>query len=222
LVLVHGLNGDLVDSWTFNEGNISTCWPRDLLPKVLPRTRVLSLGYNGDIYFNDSTAGIRGNAESLLAQLRIRRPDSSRPIVLLGHCLGGLIVKQASGSRLLFGTPHFGTDKNHWLSIANGLALMKGILGNEPSALVKAITKNSRDLAEISEDFCQIAPQYTIKSFYETLPWRDTNEQIVDKMSSLILIDSEIAEAVDADHLAMCKFADEDDPTFLSVCASIE
>ncbi|KAK3317793.1 hypothetical protein B0T19DRAFT_488965 [Cercophora scortea] len=247
LVLVHGLNGDPIGSWTRtfktedpDEPTISTCWPRDLLPTVLPRTRVLTLGYNGDIYLNQSTAGIRGNAESLLAQLKLRRRDPSRPIVLLGHCLGGLIVKQAlrfandrpeykaiaaaTHSILLFGTPHFGTDKNRWLSIANNLALMKVRQheSNEPSALVKAITRNSRDLAEISEDFCQIAPKYIIKSYYETRTWQKTNQQIVDKMSSLMFIDAEIAEAVDADHVAMCKFEDEDDATFLSVCAAIE
>jgi hypothetical protein len=64
---------------------------------VQPSIRVLSFGYSGDIYENDSVAGIRGNARALLVHLKLRREDldASRPIIFLAHCLGGLIVKQA-------------------------------------------------------------------------------------------------------------------------------
>lgn len=76
---------------------MAVCWPRDLLPKVQPSIRVLSFGYSGDVYENDSVAGIRGNAKALLVHLKLRREDldASRPVIFLAHCLGGLIVKQA-------------------------------------------------------------------------------------------------------------------------------
>ena len=72
------------------------CWPRDLLPKVLPSARVLSFAYNADIYGNTSVAGIRGNANALLARLRDVREgwDCNTPIVFVAHSLGGIILKQ--------------------------------------------------------------------------------------------------------------------------------
>jgi len=94
LVLVHGLNGDPVESWTHDKTKI--CWPRDLLHQKLPQTRVFSFGYDADIEGNSSVAGIRGNARALLGRLRDHREDlkSRNPIVFLAHSLGGLIVKQ--------------------------------------------------------------------------------------------------------------------------------
>jgi len=96
-VLVHGLNGGYTKTWTCTTGDSDVTWPKDLLPGVQPQTRVLSFGYSGDVYKNPSHSGIRDIARSLLSSLKLRRhSDRDRPIVFLGHCLGGLIVKQAS------------------------------------------------------------------------------------------------------------------------------
>lgn len=96
LILVHGLHGGHVKTWaTAAKTGKKIVWPKDLLPKKQPRTRVLSFGYMGDIYDNDTIADIRDNARSLLAHIKIRRrADPDRPIVFIAHCLGGLIVKQ--------------------------------------------------------------------------------------------------------------------------------
>ncbi|KAK0708683.1 hypothetical protein B0H67DRAFT_456991, partial [Lasiosphaeris hirsuta] len=244
LVLVHGLNGGYLKTWTCTTPESSVVWPVDLLPKLQPRTRVLSFGYSGDIYENDSVAGIRDNARSLLSYLKSRRrSDPDRPITFVAHCLGGLIVKQASyfdamcfadnedeyssiasatNSIMFFGTPHFGANKNDWLSIANAFAPLAEAKTNEtpgrPSRLVEMITRSSRDLAEISEDFCQIAPNFVIRTFYETLPWKDTGKTVVAKMDAHMYIDNEVPVLVPADHLGMCQFDDDEDATFQLLC----
>ena len=106
LVLVHGLDGDPVETWTYTTSGagpkLRVVWPETLLPKILPGVRVMSFGYNGDMYRNNSVAGIRGNAGALLSQLRSlrRNADPNRPIVFVAHCLGGLIVKQVISSSL--------------------------------------------------------------------------------------------------------------------------
>ncbi len=94
LVLIHGLNGDYLKTWEHETTNI--CWPKDLLPSVLPYVRVLSFGYDADVYGNTSVTGIRGNAQALLARLRDRREtrDHGRPIVFVAHSLGGIVLKQ--------------------------------------------------------------------------------------------------------------------------------
>lgn len=95
IVLVHGVNGDLVKTW--KDPQSGTFWPQELLPQKFPQARVLSFGYNADMYRNNSAAGIRDNARTLLSYLCLEREelDSPTPIVFIAHCLGGLIVKQA-------------------------------------------------------------------------------------------------------------------------------
>ncbi|KAK0647014.1 hypothetical protein B0T16DRAFT_391337 [Cercophora newfieldiana] len=238
LVLVHGLNGHPIDTWTYIEtledgSKLSVCWPKDLLPRVQPRIRVLSFGYSGDIYENNSVAGIRGNATSLLVHLKLRREDldEKRPIIFLAHCLGGLIVKQAmcyadnksqysmiaSATRgiLFFGTPHFGADKNQWLAIVEALGKASAKTKGKPSTLVADMTSNSRALTAISEDFVHIAPKYAIKSAYETRELATIKMLVVPKMSTQMFGGAgEDAVAVDADHISMCQFSGEDDVDF--------
>ncbi|KAH6843220.1 hypothetical protein B0I37DRAFT_214753 [Chaetomium sp. MPI-CAGE-AT-0009] len=239
LVLVHGLNGDPIGTWTYTDSDVAVCWPRDLLPKVQPRIRVLSFGYNGDIYENDSVAGIRGNAKTLLVHLKRRREDleASRPVIFLAHCLGGLIVKQAmcyansmsqyeviasaTHSLFFFGTPHFGSDKSQWLSIAEALGKVSA-KDKGPSTLVEAMTQNSRALTDISEDFVQIAPRYTIKTMYETKPLKGMKKPVVPKMSTRMFVPSEDEVPIDADHLSMCQFSDENDDDFIVVWGYIQ
>lgn len=64
----------------------------------LPRARVLTFGYE---ILEDSYNDIRGVARALLVQVTTRRDGIERPIVFIGHGIGGLIIKQVcSGSDL--------------------------------------------------------------------------------------------------------------------------
>src|SRR4051812_45314860 len=88
LVLIHGFNGDSKLSYK-HENN--TCWPEELLKAQHPTIRVLSWGYNADVYNTASIAGIRDNAQKLLVSLQNARDASvtHRPIIFLAHSLGG-------------------------------------------------------------------------------------------------------------------------------------
>lgn len=94
---MHGLNGDYIGTWKHETGVL---WPKDLIPQVLPQVRVLSFGYPADVYNNPSIAFIRDHARNFLDHLNDGRPDTvrERPIVLVAHSLGGLVVKQVSTS----------------------------------------------------------------------------------------------------------------------------
>ncbi len=102
-------------------------------------------------------------------------------------------------------------------------------MGHTPTAkkhkfagLTKAIVAHSDDLKEISEDFRNLAPRYSITSWYETECWPGTSQPIVDISSARMLIPGERPKPVAADHLAMCQFEDAADETFQEVCESIQ
>jgi hypothetical protein len=97
VVLVHGLDSpdddqnEGIKTWTAEDG---TVWPRDLLPSYMPGARVLCYEYNGSIKGTTSIAGIRDNALALLRRLEEHRPrgvKDGRPIIFVGHSLGGVM-----------------------------------------------------------------------------------------------------------------------------------
>jgi hypothetical protein len=95
LVFIHGLDGHPFETWTDSQNHVF--WPRDLMPSVLPGTRVLTYGYNEDTRGNRLTSNLRDSARSLMHRLMAIRQQgpSTKPIVFVSHCLGGLIVKQS-------------------------------------------------------------------------------------------------------------------------------
>ncbi|KAH6636028.1 hypothetical protein F5144DRAFT_508141, partial [Chaetomium tenue] len=238
LVLVHGLDGDATESWTWRDKDSEVFWPRELLPEERPRTRVLSFSYNAKSFHNNTDATIRDSARSLLALLNVRRrkiaDPASRPLIFVGHCLGGLVIKQAlcfahseaeygtiaaaTKGIIFFGTPHGGADKASWKLVASGYSLLGG---GPASALVGAITRASDDLEEIKEDFVQLSPRYPIISFYEEGHWGKTGKCIVNQTSARMMIENEYAMGVGADHRGICQFEDAENAAFMVLCERI-
>lgn len=74
IVAVHGLNPtntELHAELTWTAGG--KLWLRDFLPEQLPNARVLLFGYNSNVAFGTSTAGVREQAENLLNRLKAKR-----------------------------------------------------------------------------------------------------------------------------------------------------
>ncbi len=72
-------------------------WPGDLLPEVCPMARILVYGYDARVTHFMPAAPNKSNIFShskdlLLALARERALD--RPLVLVAHSLGGIVVKE--------------------------------------------------------------------------------------------------------------------------------
>lgn len=141
VIFVHGLNpvnhdGHALRTWTHHASGV--CWPRDLLPTYIPRSRISVFSYNSNAALATSSATVSDHADSLLDRvqaLRHRsRPTSTEspsaaatvpiPIIFVAHSLGGLVVKKAlvraranklyesipasTHGLVFFGTPHHG------------------------------------------------------------------------------------------------------------------
>lgn len=48
-------------------------WLRDFFPHISPKARIMLFGYNANVAFETSAAGIREQAENLLNWLKIER-----------------------------------------------------------------------------------------------------------------------------------------------------
>ncbi|KAI1127148.1 hypothetical protein F5Y10DRAFT_243265 [Nemania abortiva] len=233
LVLVHGFGGDPFETWTYQEDGTSVFWPEDLLIEETPQTRILSFGYE----VGERIVGtIRDYARTLIVYLNSQRGDDAktRPIVFLGHCLGGLIIKQAlrfaaketrynsiavaTKSIMFFGTPHNGGDKKGWLEIAKKYKA----LGSK-CKMIDILSKNTDDLIEIDEDFRQLTSKYTIVNFTEMRKMKGAKDVVVDKTSANFTCSLGFQSVpVDANHIGICKFIDNEDETFKEVCGVIK
>ncbi|KAF8518532.1 hypothetical protein BU17DRAFT_48526 [Hysterangium stoloniferum] len=96
IVALHGLNGHYELSWTHEKSNI--LWLRDLLPKAIPRARILTYGYDGNTHGRPqlSYQTIYDLSETFIAKLVMFRKATrtlKRPIIFIAHSLGGIILK---------------------------------------------------------------------------------------------------------------------------------
>jgi hypothetical protein len=57
-------------TWTAPNGKM---WLKDFLPQDLPRARILLFGYNANVAFETSVAGVREQAENLLNRVHMKR-----------------------------------------------------------------------------------------------------------------------------------------------------
>ena len=80
----------------------TTLWPKELLPKRIPRARILTFGYDADVYHfwskpaSDNT--IKNHGDNLTASLVGLRhgneETAARPIIFVAHSLGGLVCAE--------------------------------------------------------------------------------------------------------------------------------
>ncbi|KAG9660559.1 hypothetical protein KCU64_g3120, partial [Aureobasidium melanogenum] len=72
-------------------------WLRDYLPSYIKDARVLLYGYNSQVPNSNSAADYRDMASTLLQKLCLIREETNsatRPVILIGHSLGGILIKQ--------------------------------------------------------------------------------------------------------------------------------
>ena len=186
IIAVHGLNPTNTEfhaEATWTAGN--KLWLRDFLPTKLPSARVLLFGYNANIAFETSTAGVREQAGNLLNRIASKREEAEeRPIVFVAHSLGGIVVKQALVEAKLdesykslreatygiafFGTPHQGGNFAKLGDIA--ASITRSILRNPSNTFMEALKKDSLFSDVLVGDFRHQLEDYYVLSFVETLP----------------------------------------------------
>ena len=193
IIAVHGLNprskndrDHAWDTWRKPSGPQGRLWLRDDLPQHVPKTRIFLYEYNSTAVYGKDRDTFIGKANELLEAIRIERDGmESRPILLLGHSIGGLLIKQAlinahnnpkytpikdaTTGLAFFATPHHGGD---WIlaSLGGVVAKIATAVGFQKGDDVLETLKNGSIFSEImQEHWRHQLLKYDIISFWGAL-----------------------------------------------------
>ncbi|PHH92317.1 hypothetical protein CDD83_7906 [Cordyceps sp. RAO-2017] len=176
-IAVPGLSSHALGSWKSHTNN--EVWLRDYLRDDISGIRVLLYGYDTQLRDSDSKQSIENLGNALLeciTSFRANDGTSRRPIIFLGHSLGGLLVKDAivsarriwandpkvdlcllCYSMLFFGVPHLG---------------LRIIQGQPNQALIHDLVIDNHEepstfLKRLSDQFSQSCKgQYPVVNFF--------------------------------------------------------
>ena len=231
-IFVHGLRGDSRRTWS-KSGNIDDYWPQQWLP-FEPRfknVRIHSFGYNSDWGDKRKTnLSVHDFGQSLLSEMLISPElggvDGSTPIVLVGHSMGGIVIKKAfmlakqdqSLSKLaarfhsmfFLATPHRGADS------ALLLSKLLQVSGPQSSkAFIRDLSPGSLANQMINDEFRNVYQGVQLWSFFETVS--TGLGLIVDKESAVLGLPNERSQLLNADHRNICKFNDRFDSNYCTI-----
>lgn len=235
-VFVHGLGGGSRKTWS-KTPSISHYWPQEWLPRdpAFRYVRVQSYGYNSDwAKGKDNCLNVHHFGKSLLGEL-VTCPhlaNARTPIVLIGHSMGGLVIKKmyllsrqddsmsSLAKRLhsiyFLATPHRGSDS---------AKLLKNILQMASSnrAYIDDLDRNSGAIQSINDAFRNFSGEVKLWSFYETqkLNIGMISRLIVDPDSAILGYKEEMQIPMNADHRSICKFELPTDPNYVIIRNSL-
>ena len=243
-IFVHGLRGGSRKTWS-KSADPAHFWPKQWLPteSKFKNVRIFSYGYNSDWGAKQgSAATIHDFGQALLGDIHntlcFSKDRPKNPLVLIGHSMGGIVLKKvvllarqdplyhhvAARIHSLFflATPHRGADSAQLLSKVIKLAAPIG-----SKAYVDGLIPNSDAIRVINDGFRHDHEKYQLWSFFETVP--TSIGLIVEKNSAILDLPGERVHLLHADHRNVCKFDDPSDSNyrtlrnaFISTVDSIE
>ena len=226
LVFVHGLGGDARSTWMHNPRDETTLWPSWIGEEV--GCNVWVAGYGAALSgWIDTAMHLADLGDALFAALQVEQDLQEHRIVLVGHSLGGLVIKagmtqaQTLGDSLrlallgriagvvFVGTPHQGSSL---ATVANNLRFL--LRTNEQ---VTNMVSNDGWLKLLNTQFrsLQVQRSFGVRVFFESkgvLIGRrilglvlGRRQLIVDRNSSDPGIAEVIPTAIDGDHIEIAK-----------------
>lgn len=223
IVFIHGLDGDARDTWMSNPKVDSTLWPKWLGEDTGCPVWLLGYGAAMSRWKKDAMA-LPKQATAVLECLSTEPTLMAGPLVLVGHSLGGVIIKtvlkQGLGrdverhKRLVqnikgiafIGTPHFGS---YLASLAARFHLVRA------NPQVADLALDDANLEELNQLFLKQQKDLGIKArvYSETQPmrlpgfwrWLPLGATVVSPSSSQPHISGEAGTPIEADHRSICK-----------------
>ncbi|MGI9418981.1 MAG: alpha/beta fold hydrolase [Geminicoccaceae bacterium] len=226
VVFIHGLGGDPFSTWQQDPKDPENAWPHWQAAAV-PHVAVHTLAYAASPHnWLGPSLPLGETAENLLGVLVAAKGVGSRPLVLVGHSMGGLVIKQilrtvsdrkdvkpwqpvgsAVKSVVSLGTPHRGAK----------LATYLERIGRyfEISPATADLRRHGEVLIGLNDWYAANAGDKGIAThcFYETEPTAayGLSKMIVEKDSGDIDIADVPSYPMPTDHMQICKPPDRAD-----------
>ncbi|OYU50502.1 MAG: hypothetical protein CFE31_02840 [Rhizobiales bacterium PAR1] len=173
VIFIHGLNGDIEKTWLSGTNSVSEFWPY-WLDEELSNVAVWSVGYPAaPIKLRGDSMAVEDRAKSILARLLTETALATGTIILVGHSMGGIIIKEMmrlahqqanTGTRpdvadfeerirkaAFIATPHQGS----WMS---SFGTSVGIA----SFATKSLTRNNPHLRDLAQWFVDYVTQHKL------------------------------------------------------------
>lgn len=239
IVFIHGLDGDMRSTWMSDREDSLTLWPKWLGEDTQCPVWLLGYGAAMSRWKADAMALPR-QASEILERLASEPALAGGPLVLVGHSLGGLVIKTAlkqgvgrdverhkqlvqSIKGIAFvGTPHFGSKL---ASMANWFRFVRA------NPQVRDLALDDAYLEELNQLFVKLLKDLDIRVrvYIETQPMRlpgilrllPVGTTVVSPSSSQPHIPGEAGTPVAADHLSICKPKDRASGIYPSMKAFI-
>lgn len=233
VIFVHGLTGSPTETWTSSgeepEGSYWPIW----LGSDLPHLNFYAVGYGASLFakWAKKEQDLYERSKSTL-DLMSSYGIGERPLVFVGHSLGGLLIKQMLRTALtsteqawnkiatsccgvmFMATPHNGA------SLANLLSrFTKGF----SSPHIETLRKDNPALLELNESFRSLCgrQQVEVTVFYEVFKTKGT-ALIVDRSSADPGLSGVMLIPVDADHVSICVPENRHSPVYRSVYSRLK
>ncbi|KAH8679043.1 hypothetical protein BGZ60DRAFT_513281 [Tricladium varicosporioides] len=247
IIAVTGLAGHAFGSWKARGS--PDMWLRDFLPNEIPNVRILTYGYDTKLPGSQSTASIVELSRKFLESVKtIRKQKADRPIILIGHSLGGLVIKEAlvqaaEGSPddrgvfrscyavMFFGVPNRGLETSSLNSMVKGQPNEDLVRNLHPdSSFLSMLHQRFLDkfTMEDSKIICIYETKYTatVEFSPKTLKWAKTGEKVmmVPKISATYASINEKKYdqlPINADHSNIVKFSDSSDDDYVIIQSRI-
>ncbi|KAH9906756.1 hypothetical protein F4778DRAFT_594863 [Xylariomycetidae sp. FL2044] len=234
IIFVHGLRGGSIKTWRKGD-DPRNFWPKFWLPfePGMHNANIHSFGYDSDwASTKSSILNVHDFGQSLLEEMRNSphmRGNQNCPVVLIGHSMGGLVIKKAFilarhvpefENRIrcivFLATPHRGSD---YAATLNNILTLSGVLS--PRQYITDLTSGSSSAELINDEFGRYATELPIFSFYETLRMNlgISSSLVVEKQSAVLGpgFQRERAQYLNANHRDISKFDNPEDSNYVTL-----
>ncbi|KAF8542128.1 hypothetical protein BDD12DRAFT_428180 [Trichophaea hybrida] len=244
VVAVTGLAGHAFGSW--RNRNTYKMWLKDFLPEDVLGFRIMTYGYNSNLVNDTVDDEFLDYRRRFIHTLQnARRGAEKRPIIFVGHSMGGILILQAllqcnngrqykhlfaaTRAILFFGMPHQGME------VEELRAMVKDVspLAASRLEIIQQLEEGSNFLNTQKDDITNLwdaASEIEILSFYETKKtvtvgksatgsWGRSGEKVnmVKKNSAQLFWPWEHRIPVSSDHTEIVKFSHREDTTYQDV-----
>ncbi|WYZ35532.1 hypothetical protein EsH8_X_000179 [Colletotrichum jinshuiense] len=245
IIAVHGL-GSYVDwSWTWKGAGEHVNWLQDpkMLPAKVPKSRIMAYNYESRWHADAPKTRLQLCGEELIHAIHLfRRGTSKRPLVFVGHSLGGNVIVhallyasdrkeyryllEATAGVVLLGTPLRGTK---WQPLLDSLAQLMGPAGSH-RGITKELGFDGLELQDRLHRFCRLRNTLSIpvSCFFELFETDCGSRFGLSGVAKGMVVEEASAcipgldrYALQADHLKINKYCGPTDRRYLSVSGVI-